>query len=90
MRLPAALAIVAALVAPPALAQKFPDHQIRLIVPFPPGGPTDIVARVLAQAMTESLGQTVLIDNRAGAGGVNGTDIVAKAAPDGYTLALTT
>ncbi len=89
MRLPAALAIVAALVAQPALAQKFPDHQIRLIVPFPPGGPTDIVARVLAQAMTESLGQTVLIDNRAGAGGVNGTDIVAKAAPDGYTLALT-
>ncbi len=89
MKAPFILAIALALVAPPALAQKYPDHPIRLIVPFPAGGPTDIVARVLSQAMSASLGQAIVIENRGGAGGVNGTDAVAKAAPDGYTLALT-
>ncbi len=78
-----------ALLAPaPALAQTWPDHSIRLVVPFPAGGPTDIIARVVGQAMTEALGQPVVIDNRGGAGGVTGTDQVARAAPDGYTLAL--
>ena len=72
-----------------AQAQTWPEHSIRLVVPFPPGGPTDLIARVLAQSMGERLGQTVIIDNRGGAGGVNGTDQVAKSAPDGYTLALT-
>jgi tripartite-type tricarboxylate transporter receptor subunit TctC len=62
---------------------------VRLIVPFPAGGPTDLYARALAQAMSEQIGQSVIIDNRGGAGGVTGTDIVAKAAPDGHTLALT-
>jgi tripartite-type tricarboxylate transporter receptor subunit TctC len=57
-------------------------------VPFPPGGPNDIIARVVAQRMSELLGQTVLIDNRGGAGGVVGTDAVAKAAPDGYTIGI--
>jgi tripartite-type tricarboxylate transporter receptor subunit TctC len=74
----------------PALAgaQTFPDHTIRLIVPFPPGGPNDIIARVVAQKMQDSLKQTIVIDNRGGQGGVLGTDLVAKAKPDGYTIAI--
>jgi tripartite-type tricarboxylate transporter receptor subunit TctC len=83
-----ALAALALLIPAPVLAQSWPDHSIRLVVPFPAGGPTDIIARVVGQAMTEALGQPVVIDNRGGAGGVTGTDQVARAAPDGYTLAL--
>src|SRR3569623_2472588 len=60
-----------------ASAQNFPDHTIRLIVPFPPGGPNDIIARVVAQKMQESLKQTIIIDNRSGQGGVLGTELVA-------------
>jgi tripartite-type tricarboxylate transporter receptor subunit TctC len=71
-----------------ASAQTFPDHTIRLIVPFPPGGPNDIIARVVAQKMQEILKQTIIIDNRGGQGGVLGTDLVAKAKPDGYTIAV--
>ena len=71
-----------------ASAQNFPDHTIRLIVPFPPGGPNDIIARVVAQKMQEQLKQTIVIDNRGGQGGVLGTDLVAKAKPDGYTIAV--
>ncbi len=66
----------------------YPSRPIRLVVPFPPGGPNDIIGRVLAQKMQELLGQTVVIDNRAGAGGVLGTDNVAKSEPDGYTVAI--
>jgi len=83
-----ALAALALLISGPALAQTWPERSIRLVVPFPAGGPTDIIARVVGQAMTDALGQPVVIDNRGGAGGVTGTDQVAKAAPDGYTLAL--
>ena len=83
-----ALAALALLISSPALAQTWPERSIRLVVPFPAGGPTDIIARVVGQAMTDALGQPVVIDNRGGAGGVTGTDQVAKAAPDGYTLAL--
>jgi tripartite-type tricarboxylate transporter receptor subunit TctC len=72
-----------------ATAQTFPSRNIRLIIPFPAGGPTDIIARVVGQSMSETLGQPVVIENRSGAGGVTGTDAVAKAAPDGYTLGLT-
>ena len=72
-----------------AAAQDFPSRPIKLIVPFPPGGPTDTIARVVGQRMSEILGQPVLIDNRGGAGGVLGTDVVAKAEPDGYTIAMT-
>jgi tripartite-type tricarboxylate transporter receptor subunit TctC len=72
-----------------AAAQDYPSKPIRLIVPFPPGGPNDIIARVIGQKMSEALGQPVLIDNRGGAGGVTGTDAVAKAPPDGYTIAIT-
>jgi tripartite-type tricarboxylate transporter receptor subunit TctC len=72
-----------------ALAQEFPAKPIRLIVPFPAGGPNDIIARVIGQRMSELSGQPVLIDNRGGQGGVLGTDAVAKASPDGYTIAIT-
>ena len=71
-----------------ANAQDFPSKQIRLIVPFPPGGPNDIIARVVGQRMSEILKQPLVIDNRGGQGGVLGTDVVAKAAPDGYTIGI--
>jgi tripartite-type tricarboxylate transporter receptor subunit TctC len=75
----------------PALgaAQDFPDRPIRLIVPFPAGGPNDVIARVIGQRMSELLKQHVIVDNRGGAGGVLGTDALAKAKPDGYTIAVT-
>jgi len=71
-----------------ASAQNFPAKPIKLIVPFPAGGPNDIIARVIGQRMSELAGQPVLIDNRGGQGGVLGTDAVAKSAPDGYTIAI--
>jgi tripartite-type tricarboxylate transporter receptor subunit TctC len=71
-----------------AKAQDFPNKQIRLIVPFPPGGPNDIIARVVGQRMSEIVKQPLVIDNRGGQGGVLGTDVVAKAAPDGYTIGI--
>ena len=72
----------------PVAAQDFPNKPIKLIVPFPAGGPNDIIARVVGQRMSELIKQPVLIDNRGGQGGVLGTDAVAKAAPDGYTIAI--
>jgi tripartite-type tricarboxylate transporter receptor subunit TctC len=71
-------------------AQEYPAKPIRLIVPFVPGGGTDMIARTIGQGLTEFLRQNVVIDNRAGAGGMTGADIVAKAAPDGYTLLMGT
>ena len=71
-----------------AAAQDFPSQSIRLIVPFPAGGPADSIARYMGQAMSDALKQPVVIDNRAGAGGVIGLDLVAKAKPDGYTLGI--
>jgi tripartite-type tricarboxylate transporter receptor subunit TctC len=71
-----------------AVAQPFPTRPIRLIVPYPPGGGTDIVARVIGQRLQQSLGQPIVIDNRGGAGGTLGTAVAAKAAQDGYTLVL--
>jgi tripartite-type tricarboxylate transporter receptor subunit TctC len=70
-------------------AQDFPNKPIRLIVPFPAGGPNDIIARVVGQRMSELIRQPVLIDNRGGQAGVLGTDAVAKANPDGYTIGIT-
>jgi tripartite-type tricarboxylate transporter receptor subunit TctC len=80
----------AAMVLPRAAsaAETFPTRPIRLIVPYPPGGGTDIIARVLGEKLHGSLGQPVVIDNRAGAGGILGTELAAKAAPDGHTLLL--
>ncbi len=72
-----------------AAAQDFPNRPIKLIVPFPAGGPNDIIARVVGQKMSELLGQPVVVDNRAGAGGVLGTDAAARSPADGYTIALT-
>lgn len=89
------LAIGGAALALPALGQaplvQTPafTRPLRMVVPFPPGGPNDIIARVLAARMSALVGQPVIVDNRAGAGGVVGTDLVAKAAPDGHTVAVT-
>jgi len=76
------------LLAAMASAEDFPSKQIRLIVPFPPGGPNDIIARVVGQRMSELAKQVVVIDNRGGQAGVLGTDAVAKANPDGYTIGI--
>ena len=69
-----------------AFAQTYPDRPIRMIVPWPPGQATDIVGRLIAQGLQQALGQPVIVDNRAGAGGMIGTEAASKAVPDGYTL----
>jgi tripartite-type tricarboxylate transporter receptor subunit TctC len=73
-----------------AVAQSFPSKPIRVIIPFGPGGPSDFLARTVGQKLTEALGQQVLIDNRGGANGIVGSELAAKAPPDGYTLVLAT
>jgi tripartite-type tricarboxylate transporter receptor subunit TctC len=73
-----------------ALAQNFPLRPIRMVVPFPAGGATDIIARILTQRVAQSLGQPIVIDNKPGAGGTIGSDVVAKAPADGYTLLMAT
>ena len=93
-RLFAALSVAGALAAlpaaVPAAADEYPSRPIRLIVPFPAGGGTDVVARVVANGISPALGQPVVIENRGGAGGTLGADVVAKAAPDGYTIGIAT
>ena len=85
----ARLLFVAACLLPQlASAQAFPARPVRIIVPFPAGGTTDIIARLVAQRMTETMGQAAVVENRGGAGGSIGADAVAKAAPDGYTILM--
>ena len=73
----------------PATGQTYPDRVIRIVNPFPPGGSVDITARLLAQKLIENLGHQVIVENRAGAGGNAGSELVAKSDPDGYTLLFT-
>lgn len=89
-RIKAAFAALALLVAAAATAQEFPNRAIRLVIPFPPGQGVDVAGRRLAAKISTTLGQPVVVENRAGAGGNIGSDLVAKAKPDGYTLVLGT
>src|SRR5439155_1231707 len=85
----ASAALLVSVLATPTAAQdgaSFPNRPIRFVVPFPAGGPTDIMVRVMAQRMSEDWGQAVVVENRAGGDTVVGAQLVAKAAPDGYTL----
>lgn len=84
------LAFALLVLAGPAPAQNWPSHPIKLIVPFPAGGGTDLVGRTIAKGLSDALGQPVVVENRGGAGGTIGSEAVAKAAPDGYTLGVAT
>ncbi|HEX4325194.1 MAG TPA: tripartite tricarboxylate transporter substrate binding protein [Burkholderiales bacterium] len=86
----ALLASLAVLAAPAVQAQTYPNKPIRLVIPFPPAGATDIIGRVVAQKLGDALGQSIVVDNKPGAGGAIGTDIAAKSAPDGYTILIAT
>ena len=81
-------ACVALLLCAQALAQPYPNRPVKIIVPFATGGPADNYARFVAQKLQDALGQSFVVDNRPGAGSVIGTDLAAKAAPDGYTLLM--
>lgn len=85
-----ALALALSFAAGPLHAQAWPTHPVKLIVPFPPGGGTDLTARSVAARLSETLGQQVVVENRGGAGGTIGADAVAKSAPDGYTIGIAT
>lgn len=82
------LATLCAVLAAPAWTQPYPAKPVRLVIPFPPGGSTDLVGRLIGQQLTEAMGQQVVIDNRGGAGGNIGVEFAARSAPDGYTLVL--
>lgn len=84
------LTLCAVFAAAPAQSQTWPSKPIRFIVPFPPGGGTDVTARVVAPKLGEGLGQQVVVDNRSGAGGMIGVELAAKSPPDGYTLGIAT
>jgi tripartite-type tricarboxylate transporter receptor subunit TctC len=88
--LPPVLALVFAAISGSAHSQAWPTHPIKLIVPFPPGGGTDLTARSVAARLAETLGQSVVVENRGGAGGTIGADAVAKSPPDGYTIGIAT
>ena len=79
---------LAAAIAAPCLAQPFPSKPVKLVVPYPPGGGTDVIARIVAPKLGETLGQPVIIENKPGAGGTIGSSQAAIAPPDGYTLLI--
>src|SRR5947208_15711737 len=81
--------VLGLLAAIPAWAQDWPAKPVRFIVPYPPGGGTDVVARIVQNRLSEALGQTIVIENRGGAGGAVGTEAAAKSAPDGYSFLFT-
>ena len=83
-----AAGLLVALTTSVAAQSDYPNRPVRLIIPFPPGGSNDVVGRMIGTQLSEQLGKQVIVDNRAGAGGVVGTEIVTKAAPDGYTLGV--
>jgi tripartite-type tricarboxylate transporter receptor subunit TctC len=89
MKFAFALASLVFAVALPAGAAEYPDHPVKMVVAYPPGGATDVMARAVAQRLGDRLKQSVVVDNRPGASGQIGSDVVAKAAPDGYTIILT-
>jgi tripartite-type tricarboxylate transporter receptor subunit TctC len=82
------LIVTAAILAAPSMAQQYPARPVRMLVGFPPGGGTDIVGRIVAQKMSESLGQQIIVENRGGATGMLAAELAAKAAPDGYTIMM--
>jgi tripartite-type tricarboxylate transporter receptor subunit TctC len=86
-----ALAVLTLATAAPlaAWAQAYPDKPVKFLVPYPPGGGTDVIARIVQQKFQAALGQQIVIENKGGAGGSVGTEVVAKAAPDGYTVLFT-
>jgi tripartite-type tricarboxylate transporter receptor subunit TctC len=84
----AAATLAATTLAAPTAFAAWPDNPVKIVVPFGPGGPADVYARILAQGLTETLGQQFIVDDRPGAGGIIGTEIVAKSPPDGYTLLM--
>ena len=83
-----ALLLLALCLAPPAGAQTFPDRPLRLVIPYTPGGTNDIVGRLVTEGMAQRLGQSFVVENRGGAGGMIGSDVVAKSPPDGLTLLM--
>jgi tripartite-type tricarboxylate transporter receptor subunit TctC len=88
LRTPVIAAVLAVCCASGALAQAYPNRPIRMIAPFPAGGLADVLARLVGDEMSKALGQPIIVENRAGAGGNTGADAVAKADPDGYTLLM--
>src|ERR1700759_5640088 len=90
IRILAALALGLATLLSPAVQAQWPTHPVKMVIPFPAGGPTDVMTRLISDRLGEALGRAVVVENRPGAGGTIGADFVAKSAPDGYMLLMAT